>query len=1150
MAIELLLNMAKGDPSMDTLVSKVLYIINNASNSEQIKPASDTWIIFKQMQLDGSQVVDIIDRLGSIKQIYMTNLVEIFELKLPINFYNGLEYYLRSSNYLQDSIYANILNKHWLNELMVERIIALENGIDFTLRSPSLKLAILDRISSLPSSRAIEFAHNSSLESLNRLKDLDIHRLQNLVLDTIMSAKQCVELTYLVANEELVNAVCDSAPCRLVDFKASCLVTVVKSVLSLLLLASLKGFSGNSSSKTIMKYLASLVFDVDTELHEEWKKAVDHGKNLGIDFESSVRNQIINCLVIYRLDNIPYDSIAIQYPAESTNLVGLVSDSTKQQLLKCMRPEELANSGCVESKEGCFVVADPASISDYYEPKLRIDCGCKLKTDLNNLVKLWINCKTKDLKSLKRILKHDSSDEFMLTHLSMGSIAYLLDAPDLSLEYYELNCTPEYQKLIWTKMEKKLESYWRINIVHTAKLLGCILLNSKVSHQSEACFRILLLKSFNGQIKEKYLCMEQLLKLPQNKLGLYFECIGDLLSENPHPKLISNLANLLKISVSDMLDNVWPLILPKLVVDGKYDTIELIAGSRKEKMASKLIQFSGQIIASLWLRNGVNSVNSFALKLSLLTGDNSITTMVLLETTQLQIIHNLVVLIANEKIPNLEPLKAFKGMVNSQAPSVSHFLMQYCLGILTKIQNYVKPAGTFEHSIVSRLTRVKAVGYLIQLVGEPISLVASQFFGFTQIVMSEPDLYSHSLSVLDILVRVISKDVLQTHGLSVCIQLLTNRLAEICKEDDLIVSKLITFIISNISVDFEMLRGLNMYIPLDYNFAPIVSAIKKKDNTADRNILLTISAIASYLDVENTNVVELALSRLESILKVGEESIQDFLQEETVEEVFKVTIQKLFLLLQRFHTVNDKIGYAACRCLGIIGAVDPARLEIDIQPLIDNSDLELSSIDSFFHFTSSLIEDHLVVAFHSTQDSQKQSIIAYTIQQILKWCGYSKEVIDMARSNTLAPNDPNFSSFSILIDRWKKFSRKAVNTIEPLIGSRYHITPQERDLHDCPIYRVEMEYNRWLKTWCTQLISQLPRKIADLFHFCEDAIMLLDTSLPQLILPYLVLNVLLQQNQVFADEISNEIVAVLTSASRPHLGDHQQVCIQVFNVKY
>ena len=412
------------------------------------------------------------------------------------------------------------MNKHCLNELMVERIIALENGIDFTLRSPSLKLAILDRISSLPSVRAIEFAHNSNLESLSRLKDLDIHHLQNLVLDTIMSAKRCVELTYLAANEELVNAVCDSAPCRLVDFNASCLVTVVKSVLSLLLLASLQGFSGNSSANIIMKYLVSLVFDVDTELNGEWKKAVDHGKNLGIDFESSVRNQIINCLVIYRLENIPYDSIAIQFPTESANLFGLVSESTKQQLLNRMSPDELANSGCLESEEGFFVVANPASISDYYEPKLIIDCNCKLKADLSNLVNLWINCKTKNLKSLRRILKHDSSNEFMLAHLSRGPIAHLLDAPDLSLEYYELICTPEYQNLIWTKLEMKLESYWRINIVHTAKLLGCILLNSKVSHQSEACFRILLFNSFNGQIKVKYLCMEQLLKLPQNKHGL------------------------------------------------------------------------------------------------------------------------------------------------------------------------------------------------------------------------------------------------------------------------------------------------------------------------------------------------------------------------------------------------------------------------------------------------------------------------------------------------------------------------------------------------------------------------------------------------------------------------------------------------------
>ena len=90
-----------------------------------------------------------------------------------------------------------------------------------------------------------------------------------------------------------------------------------------------------------------------------------------------------------------------------------------------------------------------------------------------------------------------------------------------------------------------------------------------------------------------------------------------------------------------------------------------------------------------------------------------------------------------------------------------------------------------------------------------------------------------------------------------------------------------------------------------------------------------------------------------------------------------------------------------------------------------------------------------------------------------------------------------------------------------------------------------MDHTEWIKLWCIKLISQLPERLVDLFHFCEEAILLLDTSLPQIILPYLVLNVLLQQNQEYANEISQEIVTVLESTSKSHVHDQHQVCIQV-----
>ena len=1092
----------------------------------------------KRLSLDGSNAFDLIEQLGDIKQIYLLNLVHIFLLKLPANFYNGFDLYLRSSNFKLDLIYAEILEKHQLNALMVERIISVKQ-VELKKRHVKLKEALVKCVKSLTFPQVVDLMHDTNINLLDLITGANVFNLRDSVLDIIMEAKSCAEFIYMATSQDLIRVLSASLPARIMDLKDGGLTAMVTSIIDVILISTLKQTITIESGQNLLAFIASVVLGVDVAVTGEWNDAIQYVRSKNLEFGPNVVQSAIKSMVIWPLPNVNYDDGIKELP-KTWFLLKLASPLIRKKLLPHLDLKDLTKYACMDSGDGIVKLVPPTNIRQLRNLELNLECPCSTKINLHNLIQVY-SSKADNIKPgiLIRILRHHNNIE-----TALATIKCDLQNPEDALSLFEI-ATPKLKVKLWQDLIPKMESFWKLSPVDTVDFLGYTF--SKTNHEgiTKASFEILVDKSQNGLPKEKYLSMDKLFKYSRNQIGQYLASIGSLLIQSPTPKFVSSMAQIFKVTSSELLDNIWPIIIPTLIEQENYEVIKSIVGNRKEKMVSKVVQYSGHIIAHLLYKKGLEGPRAFANALVNFTGDESISMQILFETNQLQVIHNLVVMIANDEKQDIGPLKVLQTIITPNAPSLSHFLMQYCLGVLSKIQNYVKPVGIFDFSAASKLARVQGVGFLIKVVGEPISLIASQFLGFLQIAMLEPGLFSTTLNILELFCQIVTPDVIQTHGLSTCIYLMNNMKGYDENRDLKVLIGLMMQLLKNVNVDSELLLQLKTLLPKGDKWKPVGQIIDQRQKSKDRNILQTISAISQYLDSETTSVVELSLARLEVLLNQNEETIQDLLYDDSVDVIFKYTLQRLFSLVQRFHSSNSDVGFAACRCLGIIGAVDPARIDIEVQQISDNSDLELSSIDSFFQFTSSLIEDNLVLAFHSTQDSQKQSILAYTIQQILKWCGYSKDIVELARNNTLSSSDPDYSTIMILVERWKKFSRKTINTVEPLIGSRYHITPQPRETPECPIYKSHMEHTEWIKVWCIKLISLLPKKLSDLFQFCEEAILLLDTTLPQLILPYLVLNVLLQQNQNHANDIAKEMITVLDNTNKGPIDDQQQVCIQV-----
>jgi serine/threonine-protein kinase ATR len=109
-----------------------------------------------------------------------------------------------------------------------------------------------------------------------------------------------------------------------------------------------------------------------------------------------------------------------------------------------------------------------------------------------------------------------------------------------------------------------------------------------------------------------------------------------------------------------------------------------------------------------------------------------------------------------------------------------------------------------------------------------------------------------------------------------------------------------------------------------------------------------------------------------------------------------------------------------------------------------------------------------------------------------------------------------------------------MDTIAPLLGSRYHVDPPPPGHLKHPIYPTQSIYREWLQLWSTHLITRVRGLSAKkIFDTLRTAVRNKDVTVANHILPHLVLNILLGGEPEDARAIRDEVVAVLDDQLQP-----------------
>jgi serine/threonine-protein kinase ATR len=293
----------------------------------------------------------------------------------------------------------------------------------------------------------------------------------------------------------------------------------------------------------------------------------------------------------------------------------------------------------------------------------------------------------------------------------------------------------------------------------------------------------------------------------------------------------------------------------------------------------------------------------------------------------------------------------------------------------------------------------------------------------------------------------------------------------------------------------------------------------------------------------NLFVAILSLGELKTFMLAEGDFIRKLASGDVFDPMVGQIVATLLAAACRDGEGTELLRLLAFECIGVLGAVDPDRCEIKL------SDPRMVMLSNFTDegeavlFALHLIRDLLVGAFRSTSDLKYQSYLAYSIQELLRFCQFTPALVAAGNGGSLPLRVRN---------RWNSLPKHVLETVTPLLEGRFTLNPISTPDLQHPIYPSQSTYREWIQLWTVFLITKAAGRTAQkIFSVFRFAVRNKDVAVAHHILPHLVLNILISGDEEDAQGIRLEILAVLEDQVDTESGstaDKKLLSAQVCNV--
>ncbi|XP_041465563.1 serine/threonine-protein kinase ATR-like [Lytechinus variegatus] len=290
---------------------------------------------------------------------------------------------------------------------------------------------------------------------------------------------------------------------------------------------------------------------------------------------------------------------------------------------------------------------------------------------------------------------------------------------------------------------------------------------------------------------------------------------------------------------------------------------------------------------------------------------------------------------------------------------------------------------------------------------------------------------------------------------------------------------------------------------------------QREDPSSQPDLRTLLKRSLKGVSHESVDVRIHALSNLRDLLQANQSCLHEYVVgSETVAPVINELVS---VLLSGCHDSDHTAQNLFGECLGVLGAIDPGRLDLNTTSRKADMSKFHASVEDV-HFAFDLIND-LVRAFLAAADPRSQDCSAYAIQEMLQ----------IFECRNVSKDGPGRQL-------WQRFPEHIQEILSPLQTTKYIPSAASSiskvTVH--PIYRSKKvkTFKDWVCTWTSYLVTKVKAtKPGRIFRACS-MIIKHDIHTAMFLLPYTLLYALLDANDDDKQEIQNELLAVLTHAER------------------
>lgn len=469
----------------------------------------------------------------------------------------------------------------------------------------------------------------------------------------------------------------------------------------------------------------------------------------------------------------------------------------------------------------------------------------------------------------------------------------------------------------------------------------------------------------------------------------------------------------------------------------------------------------------------------------------------------------------------------------SRSAALSQYLKEEILAILSWLNEELMNVHG-KKSISHKAKVARSIGALIGIVGESISSVTPQLMATLNTTMQVKELMLPTLESWNTFVTIVRDENTGPFIGQTAAAFLASW-PKFGKAEKVAANSILTYIVVDNYAkfaaylnngEFPDLSEIRKDIPEVWEKLSI-SAKKQTPKRPEERLAAILGRVAN----ENASMCGQALQELRVFLLRE----NNFLDEATTGNVFDPVIGKLVRVL--FDTMardDEEIRDLSLENLGIVGAIDPDRLPVLDERQTNMPLNDFNDKDELTTFAVSLIADVLVGAYKATHDTKHQSALAYAIQELLKFCGFTSALLPAGLASATGlggsrKESANANSVSLKTrQRWNAHLAIHVETLAPLLESKYLVHHSESTVRTRPFYTSTKSFKEWIQSWTNTLIVEIKGDYAStVFDVFRSVIRDHDLSIAQHILPDLVLNAVISQGDESMHDVHTEIISVL-----------------------